>query len=103
MKSPRYPSRYSIVSGLAFALALVTAAPSAHANVYASNVKISGGMTNIAVAQGTSVVISYILNEPAPSGVTIKILSGATAVRTITSAGTARGLKSLTWFGKHDR
>ena len=106
MKSPRYPSRYSIVSGLAFALALVTAAPSAHANVYASNVKISGGMTNIAVAQGTSVVISYILNEPAPSGVTIKILSGATAVRTITLAGgtqgTTRGTNTVTWDGKTD-
>ena len=80
-----------MIGALALALALATAAPSAHANVFASNVKIKGGMTNLSVAQGTSVNISYILNEPASAGVTIKILSGATVVRTMTIAsGAAR-------------
>jgi hypothetical protein len=106
MKSPKYPSRYSLVGGLALALALATAAPSAYANVYATNIKLNGGLTNTTVAQGSSVSISYILNEPAPSGVTIKILSGATAVRTITLAGgtqgTTRGTNTVTWDGKND-
>jgi hypothetical protein len=105
MKAPQYPRSYSAISGLALALALVTAAPSAHANVFASNVKINGGMTNLAVAQGASLTISYILNEPASAGVTVKILSGAAAVRTITiasGAGTTRGLNTVTWNGKSD-
>ena len=50
--------------------------------------------------------ISYILNEPASAGVTIKILSGATAVRTISlaggSAGTTRGTNTVVWDGKDD-
>src|SRR5208282_2110220 len=96
--------RSMIVGGLA--LALTTGSPSARANVFASNVKINGGMTNISVAQGTSLNISYILNEPASSGVTIKILSGANPVRTISiaagSAGTLRGTNSVAWDGKND-
>ena len=95
-----------MIGGWALALALASAAPSAHANVFASNVKINGGMTNISVAQGAGASISYILNEPASAGVTIKILSGATAVRTINlaggSAGTTRGLNTVTWDGKND-
>jgi multisubunit Na+/H+ antiporter MnhF subunit len=96
--------RNMLVGGLA--LALATGTPSARANVFASNVKINGGMTNISVAQGTSVNIGYILNEPASSGVTIKILSGANAVRTISIAagtnGTLRGTNTVAWDGKND-
>jgi hypothetical protein len=81
-------------------------APSAQANVFASNVKINGGVTNVSVAQGTSVSISYILNELASAGVTIKILSGATAVRTLSlaggNAGTSRGTNTVIWDGKND-
>ena len=106
MKSPKQSRGNSIIGALALALALAMAVPPAHANVFASNVKINGGVTNVAVAQGTSLTISYILNEPASSGVTIKILSGATAVRTITitggSAGTTRGLNTVTWSSKND-
>ncbi len=93
-----------IVGGLA--LALTTGIPSARANVFASNVKINGGMTNISVAQGTSLSISYILNEPSSSGVTIKILSGANPVRTISiaagGAGTLRGTNTVAWDGKNE-
>jgi len=96
----------TIVGGLVLALALVTAVPSARANVYATNIKINGGITNVSVLAGTNVTISYILNEPASAGVTIKILSGATAVRTISlaggSAGTTRGTNSVVWDGKSD-
>src|ERR1035441_5429892 len=101
----KYPQRSLMTAGLALALALATYAPSAHANVYATNIKLNGGMTNTTVAQGTSLNISYILNEPASSGITIKILSGEAAVRTITIAsgsGTARGLNTVAWDGKDD-
>jgi len=107
MKSPQYLPRNAIIGGLALALALATVAPSAHANVFASNAKINGGMTNAAVAQGASVSISYILNEPASGGVTVNVLSGATAVRTISlasgGAGTVRGLNTVVWDGKDNR
>ena len=106
MKPPIYARRFSTVGGLALALALTAAAPSAQANVFASNVKINGGTSSVSVAPGASVNISYILNEPASAGVTIKILSGATAVRTISiaggSAGTLRGTNIVVWDGKND-
>jgi hypothetical protein len=106
MKAPKYLRSHLTIGGVALALALATAAPSARANVFASNVKVDGGMTNIAVAQGTSISISYILNEPASSGVTIQILTNTTAVRTISiaggSPGTTRGLNTVTWDGKND-
>jgi hypothetical protein len=98
--------RSTIVGGLALALALTTGAPSARANVYASNVKINGTVSNLSVAQGASVKISYILNEPASAGVTVKILSGANPVRTISiaggSTGATRGTNTVVWDGKND-
>ena len=105
MKATRNLRSHSIIGGLALALAWATAAPSAHANVFASNVKINGGMTNVTVAPGTSVNIGYILNEPASAGVTIKILSGGTPVRTMTipsGPGTVQGTNSVVWDGKAD-
>src|ERR1035438_8073804 len=103
----RLLQRSTIIGGLALVLALITGTPSAQANVFASNVKINGSVTNnIAVAQGKSVNISYILNEPASTGVTVKILSGANTVRTISlaggSAGTTRGTNIVVWDGKND-
>ena len=96
----------TIVGGLALALYLTTGAPSARANVFASNVKINGSITDLSVAQGTSVKISYILNEPASTGVTVKILSNAVPVRSIRiaggSAGAFRGTNTVVWDGKND-
>ena len=104
MKSPQYLPRNAIIGGLALTLALATVVPSAHANVFASNAKINGGFTNVSVAQGASVSISYILNEPASGGVTIRVFSGATAIRTVSLAGgasgTVRGLNTVVWDGK---
>jgi hypothetical protein len=98
--------RSTIVGGLVLALCLTTGAPSARANVFASNVKINGSITNLSVALGTSVKISYVLNEPASAGVTVKILSGAAPVRTISiaggSAGAIRGTNTVVWDGKND-
>ena len=87
----------------ALALALAAFAPSARANVYATNIKINGGTTNLSVQPGANVSISYILNEPASAGVTVKVLSVATAVRTISIAsgpGTTRGTNTVVWDGK---
>jgi hypothetical protein len=104
MKHPIYRLQ-PIFAGLGLVLALA-AAPSAQANVYASNVKINGGMSNITVGQGVSVIISYILNEPASGGVKVKILSGSTPVRNLSfeggGVGTARGTNVVTWDGKTD-
>jgi hypothetical protein len=105
MNPLRFVRSCSIIGGLGLAVALTTTAPSARANVFASNVKINGGTSNVSVAPGASVSISYILNEPASAGVTIKILSGTTAVRTISltggSAGTLRGTSIVVWDGKN--
>jgi len=97
--------RTTIIGGLA--LALITATPTAQANVFASNVKVNGSLTNnVSVAQGSSVNISYILNEPASAGVTLKILSGATLVRTVSiaagKAGAIRGTNTVVWDGRTD-
>lgn len=93
----------SLVGGLALALALAASAPAARANVYATNIKINGGLLGGTSAQGAPVSISYILNEPATLGATINVLSGATTIDTITIAagnpGTLRGLNSVTWGG----
>lgn len=79
-------------------------AGSARANVYASNIKVNGSLTNsVSASQGSSVAISYILNDAATAGVTITISSGGTVVRTITipsGAGTTKGLNTVNWDGK---
>src|SRR5512142_1105639 len=107
MKPANCLRRNRIPSGLALALALATAAPSARANVYAPNIKLNGMAANATMAQGTSLNISYILNEPASSGVTIRILSGATAVRTIQvpggATGAVKGVNTVAWNGGDDR
>src|ERR1017187_619376 len=102
MTSPKDLPRNWIVGGLA--LALTAFVPCAHANVYATNIKINGGTTNLSVQPGSSLSISYILNEPASAGVTVQVLSGATAVRSISLAGglagAKRGTNTVVWDGK---
>jgi hypothetical protein len=91
-----------VIGGLILAATLVT--HSAHANVYATNIKLNGSATNVLAAAGDSVTISYILNEPASLGVTIQVLSGTTVVRSLNvtnnGAGTQAGLNSVVWDGK---
>ena len=95
-----------VLTFLAILAALATSAPLARANVYASNIKLNGALANANVSQGSSVNISYILNEPASSGVTIKIYSGATAVRTLNvsggGTGALKGSNTVVWDGKND-
>ncbi len=105
MKAFNILRRDWITGGLALALVL-GAAPSARANVCATNIKLNGAAANAAMAQGTSLDISYTLNEPASSGVTIRILSGATAVRSIQvpggGAGALKGGNTVSWNGRDD-
>ena len=102
------PAGLKIHAG-AFLCALLSLAVSwlsssnARANVYATNVKIDDGFTNVVAPAGTVVRISYILNEPASRGVIVQILADSTVVRTISltngSAGTLRGTNTISWNG----
>ncbi len=102
----RYLSKNVVCQCMAIALLVVSVTPNARANVYATNLKINGGTTNVSVAPGQSLSLSYILNEAASSGVTIKILSGSTPIRTLTiaggSPGTIRGTNTVIWNGQTD-
>ncbi|HEX3356040.1 MAG TPA: FlgD immunoglobulin-like domain containing protein, partial [Tepidisphaeraceae bacterium] len=75
-----------------------------HANVYATNIRLNGGLTNIVASSGASLAISYILNEPATLGVSVNVNSGATTVRTITltnpDPGTLQGSNYVVWDGR---
>src|SRR6267154_3563736 len=92
----------SIWGGLTIGLVMLPCAPSLHANVYATNIRANAS-TNAVVVRGDSISITYHLNEPASMGVTVKILSGATVVRSFNfsggSPGTDRGLNTLVWDG----
>src|SRR5208282_4409625 len=104
--SSRRRRRAVALAGWTVALALLSTGPSARANVYATDIKLNGGMANVSVGSGTNVTISYILNAPA-TNVIVKILSGANAVRTLSFAGniagkTTRGTNAVTWDGKDD-
>ena len=94
------------LQGLAIALALTCMTWSARANVYPTNIKINGSTNSPTVFSGNNVTISYILNEPASAGVTIKILSGSTVIRSIAVAagnpGSLRGANTVTWDGKNN-
>jgi len=95
-----------ILRGVAIALAISSLTSNARANVYATNLKLNGSTNNPTIVAGQDLSISYILNEPASAGATIRILSGATAVRTMAlapgSAGTSRGTNTVIWNGKDD-
>jgi hypothetical protein len=74
---------------------------SSRANVYATNIKLNDGMTNIVSPAGTNVQVSYILNEPA-SQVEVDILSGPNVVRRLNlsdTGSTSRGLNVVFWDG----
>lgn len=89
-----------------FLLIIALAPATSRANVYATNIRLNGGLTNIAIPAGTNLTISYTLNEPAILGVSININSGATTVRTISLAnpgpGTLQGTNSVAWDGRNN-
>ncbi len=79
---------------------------SARANVYATNIKLNGTLTDSWVAPGYPARISYILNEPATMGVTLQIFSGTNVVRTFLAtngqAGALVGSNAFIWDGTSD-
>src|SRR5712672_810671 len=91
----------AIPGGLALTLLLAGSAPSAHANVYATNIKLNGGTTSLVTTQGAGINISYILNEAASAGVAVNLFSGTNILRTISAAGGSpgalRGTNTVCW------
>src|SRR6266566_536169 len=85
-------------------LVFLLLARSARANVYATNVRLNGGATNVIAATATNINISYTLNEAATAGVVININLRDATVRTIsltnTSPGTVLGTNIVAWDGK---
>jgi hypothetical protein len=91
----------SVFGGLVLGLAILGFTGRSKANVYATNIRINGGTTNILTAPTNVITITYLLNEPASLGTTVQILSGATVVRSLSfppeGQGTLRGFNSVTW------
>ena len=103
--NPIKQSAVSLLGGLGLAMAALSFATTAQANVYATNIKFNGALSNATVGQGSGLTLSYILNEPATLGTTLKILSGTNVVRTYSyasgSSGALMGLNVVTWDGKN--
>jgi len=57
-----------LLGGAVLALALVMAAPSAHANVYASNIKINGELLAAQAEQAKMSTSAISLTNPPPMG-----------------------------------
>ncbi len=74
---------------LVLASHLMTA--TARANVYASDIKFNGSRSLVTTNPASNLAITYILNEPASSGVKIAITSGSNLIRTISVAAGANG------------
>ncbi|MGP8236081.1 MAG: FlgD immunoglobulin-like domain containing protein, partial [Limisphaerales bacterium] len=76
---------------------------SVRANVYASDIKLNGSLNAGIIVPGGNLTLSYILNENATAGVSLRIYSGANVIRTFTAAnglpGTFAGLNSFRWDG----
>jgi hypothetical protein len=85
----------------ALALALPLLAATARANVYATDIKLNGYNDLVNPVPPGAVIISYILNETADLGVTIRILNSTTVIQTISLApgapGTMRGVNQVEW------
>ena len=84
------------------ALVSLAICSNARANIYATNLRLNGGTTNVSYST-TNYYLSYILNEPATLGVTVEILSGTNAIRSITlpsgTNGSALGTNLIVWDG----
>ena len=90
--------RCTIVNlSVALAIAALASRPT-YANVYASQLS-----TDDSISGSTGGTFQYLLNEPADSGVSLRIIRGSdgTVVRTI-SGPTKQGMNTVTWDGKDD-
>jgi hypothetical protein len=77
----------------------------ARANVYATDIKFDGSRSMVTSNAGGALTISYILNEPATSGVAINIRSNANVIRALSVAaganGTLQGPNLVRWDGNN--
>ena len=71
---------------------------SAHANVYATNIKLNGSLQTISDPGAAPVTITYILNQSATLGCTVNIWQGTNLVAAI-AGGTNVGLNTVAWGG----
>ena len=97
LKSSLQPSQALQIRLLVLGFCLLSV--SSRANVYATNIRLNEGITNIVSPAGTNVQIDYILNEQA-SKVEIDILSGTSVVRRLSLTdinSTSRGTNSVSW------
>ena len=85
-----------VAGSLALALALISSATTARANVYATDIQVNGSLTGTNASEGSPVPITYRLNQTADRGVTVNILQGTNVVAT-TNGGTNMGLNSVSW------
>jgi hypothetical protein len=69
---------------------------SAQANVYATDIKLNGGLTNALAFANAPATISYHLNQAATLGVTVNVWQGTNLVAAI-PGGTNLGLNSVSW------
>jgi hypothetical protein len=101
MKSKRDLPWNLLLGGVILALGLLVSPKSARANVYATNIRINDGTTNIIASNGDIFTISYVLNEQASLGVSIQLRSGVTVISSLDLApntqGTIRGLNAVPW------
>ncbi len=90
---------WALVLCLILPLALPTQAP---ANVYATKLETSA--VAFAPGGGGTVTLSFILNENADTGVTLKVyrVAGDQLVRTVNLGPLAKGTQSWIWDGKND-
>jgi len=92
-----------ILSSWIFLLTTIASAPNALANIYATNIRINGGTTNVAASPGDAIRITFVLNEPASLGTTVQVHSGASTVTTLffpaETQGALRGLNEIIWDG----
>ncbi len=92
---------WSVLAGFCWSLVLLPL--TARGNVYATQVQINGGFTNVLGSNAGPVTISYLLNEPANGGVTVRVWSSSSIVRTLNvvpgNGGTLKGSNALVWDG----
>lgn len=97
---PAKPLKLSFLACLAVSLGAFAIVPAARANVYATDIRLNGTLTNtVSVSVGSSVTLTYHLNDNATAGVTINLRSNATVVAATNiaspNAGTLMGLNTV--------
>jgi hypothetical protein len=96
------PPQFGWIAGSLAVLVFMSAATTGRANVYATDIKLNGSVTNMTNGVGKPLSISFILNEPATLGTTINILSTNAPVAIdipYGSPGTLQGANTFIWDG----